>query len=346
MTISVTPLFAQMFIGELDRLTLLVTDEIEFAVMTGGNIIFSEKYVPDDKGSVNLFALGDILEPFINDLCADFSFTVDGTALGPEVITVFRCSYNLDVRAADFLSHSFLSPMQGDRITAADRYETLSLYSATAEEALAECFYYVDGNLTSKTVSLGTASGSRLLNVSVRRFSDPVLGLPVMYVVKCGSRSARFNVLASSPELSAAFIFRNAFNAWETLYLTGTRETSPQYTRSSANVNGFVRNYDIDEVLQLKTYTGPLPEGMEEVAMNLGRSKAVFFLLPNGDAGDEITVTDCDLKHNNDGYAASDLNFSYRNATVSYRLADDRTARLRVPRPPKIFDSTFDQTYE
>ncbi len=335
-----------MFVGELDRLSFAADASVDFAVASGGIQIFSNTYIPDDAGEITVYGLGDILEPYIDDLCADFTFTVDGSPLGHASIKIFRCSYGVDVRASDFISSSFLSPMRGARLTALDRYETLSCYSTVSEYATAECSYYAGGTLQTKTFSLGSASGPRLLNVSPRRFVDGALGAPVMYVVRCGSRSARFNLIENAPEISAAFIFRNAFNAWETLYLTGTRETSPRYTRSSANVNGFLRNYDIDEVLEMKTFTGPLPEGMEEVAMNLARSKAVFFLLPNGDAGDEIVVNDCDLKHNNDGYAASDLNFSYRTATVSYRLADDRTARIRVPRPPHIFDSTFDQTYE
>lgn len=335
-----------MFIGELDRLSFSTDREVEFAITFGDEQVFKSSYFPGADGTVTLYGLGEILEPYISDLFADFTFTVDGEILGVGAVKVFLCSYGIDVRASQFLECSFLSPMRGTRITAIDRYETLSLYSIAAEEASVECCYFVDGALVTKTVSLGAASGARLLNVSPKRFIDDSYGNPTMFVVKCGGRTARFDVLETSPEVSAAFIFRNAFNAWETLYLTGTRETSPQYTRSSANVNGFLRNYDIDEVLQMKTFTGPLAEGMEEVAMNLGRSKAVFFLLPNGDAGDEVIVNDCDLKHNNDGYAASDLNFSYRNATVTYRLADDRTARIRVPRPPCIFDSTFDQTYE
>lgn len=343
---TLTPIFPMMFVGELDRLSFVTSAPVAFAVTKGGKTVFENSYVPDNNGIVTLYGFGDILEPFIDNLCADFSFFVDGASLGPATVKIFHCSYAVDVRASSFVESSFLTPMTGNRRTAVDRYETLSLYSTSEEEATALCLYYVNDIVRAKSFSLGTASGARLLNVSPRRFVDQNLGTPFIYQVKCGAREARFDVMESSPELSAAFIFRNAFNAWETLYLTGTRETSPQYTRSTANVNGFMRNYDIDEVVQMKTYTGPLPAGMEEVAMNLGRSKAVFFLLPNGDAGDEVLVNDCELKHTNDGYAASDLNFSYRSATVSYRLADDRTARIRVPRPPHIFDSTFDQTYE
>lgn len=346
MVSSLTPIFSKMFVGELDRLSFFTDAPVEFAISTGGKVVFKNDYVPDEQNTVTLYGIGEILETYISDLCADFSFTVNGQPLGAATITVFRCSYNIDVRASDFLQSFFLTPMQGERITAIERNETLSLYSYAEEAATADCSYFFDGEIKTATVALGSGAGSRLLNVSPRRFIHATWGKPVTYTVRCGSRMARYNVLQHSPEISAAFIFRNAFNAWETLYLIGTRETEPQYTRSAANVNGFIRNYNIDEVLQMKTFTGPLPDGMEEVAMNLGRSKAVFFLLSNGDAGEEVLINDCDLKHNNEGFAASDLNFSYRSATVSYRLADDRSARMHVPRPPKIFDATFDQTYE
>lgn len=344
--VSLTPLFPQMFVGELDRLSLAVTGEIHFAISTGGKVVFECSYVPDADGEVNLYELGKIFGCFMPELCAEFSMTVDGEPLGPETITVFHCEYGLVGRASDFLQKSFLTSMQSPRQTAAGRYETLSLYSTEDEEAFAGCYYFADGEIITRNKSLGSASGSRLLNVSPNRFADGELGMPYAYVVMCGARSARFEILPAAPEVSDAFIFRNAFNAWETFYLTGTRETSPEYTRSTANVNGFKRNYVIDEVVQQKAYTGPLADGMERVAMDLARSKAVFFLLGNGDCGDEALINDCDLKHNNDGFAASDLNLSYRQATLTYRLADDRTARIHVPRPPRIFDYTFDQTYE
>lgn len=335
-----------MFTGELDQLSISAGKTVTFAVISSDKTVFTTSYVPTIGGIITLYGLGRIIDNFIDDLYIDIMLVVDGAPLGPSKIRVFRCAPRMTVRASTFLANYYLTPMQGPRVTALNRYESLSLYSAADEAATVEAHYYVAGEDKTKTFPLTTASGSRILNVSSIRFFDAAWGAPYMYDVKCGNRTARYTVLSDEPEISVAFIFRNGFGAWETFYLTGTRETDPQYTRSTANVNGFRRNYSIEEILHMKTYTGPLPDGMEAVAEDLARSKAVFYLMSNGDAGDEVIVTDCDLKHNNDGYAQSDLSFSYGSSAVSYRLADDRVARMTVPRPPQIFDDTFDESYE
>lgn len=340
-----TPLSSLMFLGELARLSFTAQTATVFSIVTGGATVFSNTYYPDDNGMITVYNLDRLLEPHIGELHADFTFKAATSTLGPATIKVFRCRWGVDTTAANFIPSHFLTPMQGTRDTLDGRHETLSLYSTASEEAYAECRYYRDGSISTARVSLGTGSGARLLNVSPGRFVNATKGRLFAYTVVCGARRASYRVLAYRGETADAFIFRNCFNAWEVLYLTGTRETNPQYTRSSAHIGGYLRNYLIKEEVTRRSFTGPLPEGMEAVAMNLADSQAVFFLLPNGDAGEEVAVTDCDLKHDNTD-SLTDLNFSYRGAALTYRLADDRTARLRVPRPPRIFDDTFDQSYE
>lgn len=344
---TLTTLYDRMFTGELHRLSLYADESFTFTIETGGSVVFENTYTPSLSGRVTIYFLDKILEQHIPELCADFSLKADGVELHEGGVKVFHCDANINVGAEVFLDAFFLTMMQGIRITHPSRHETLSVYCKEQEPVTVKCYYY-DGTaqLKTKDVSLGTASGQRLLNVSSARFVDDSKGELARYVVMCGERKATYNVALSVPELSEAFIFRNSFNAWEVLYLTGTRTVEPQYTRHQAQVGGFLRSYQVDEVISLDTYTGPLPHGMEEVTMSLAKSRAVFFLLENGDAGEEAVITDCDLKHNNNGTTPSDLTLVYRNASVSYRMADDRTARMRVKRPPHIFDETFDQTYE
>ena len=333
-----------MFLGELNRLSFSSPGAATFTVVHAGVVIFENTYYPDEDGMITVHELADVLEPYIQEIFADFSFEIAGASAG--TVRVFYCSWSMAARAMTFLDSSFLSPMTGIRRTHTSRYETLSLYCNYSEAVTVECRYFDGGAIGTKTVSLGGAQGARMLNVSSARFLDPSRGTLVGYTVKCGQRRAEYMVLPYMPDLSDAFIFRNSFNAWETLYLVGSRETDPQYSRSTANVNGYIRSYQIEEVISMTTYTGPLPDGMEWITMALARSKAVFLLLENGDSGDEIHITDCDLKHTNDQTSEADLNFSYRNAAVKWRMADDRAARLSVPRPPRIFDDTFDETYE
>ena len=333
-----------MFLGELNRISFTSSSMAEFVISHGGKEIFSNTYYPDDTGTITIYDVASILEPYIKDVYADFTFSIDGAVIGSP--RVFYCAWSITSRAMNFLDASFLTPMQGARRTHTARYETLTVYAASPAAVTAECVYYGDAGISRRTVAIATASGLAVLDVSPRKFVNASMGQLVEYTVVCGARRAKYQVMPTMPDLSDAFIFRNAFGAWDTLYMTGTRETEPTYTRSTANINGYIRSYQIQEVISQKTYTGPLPAGMEWVAMSLANSKAVFFLLDNGDSGDEVHVTDCDLKHTNDNTSESNLNFSYRNATITWQLADDRVARLDVPRPPRIFDDTFDRTYE
>ncbi len=337
-----------MFLGELSRLSFApASPSASFKVWHKGEVIFASEFHRSSDGMVTVWSLSDILEPYIDEQYADFRFTVNDTPLTSYDVSVFFCAKSLAVPASVFLSKRFLTPTDGPRITGPGRFETLTLFCEEPTAAKALCRYCTpDGELSSAEVALGTVAGIGILNVSPARFSAPSGSRLYAYSVICGDRKAEFYVEESLPELSEAFIFRNVFNAWDTLYLSGTREVQPQYTRASAEVDGYLRNYSITEVLQYRTFTGPLLPGMEWVAMSLASSKAVFLLLPNGDSGDEIIVNDCDLKHDNTYSAPVDLTFSYRTASVSFRLADDSVARIQVPRPPRIFDDSFDSTYE
>lgn len=77
---------------------------------------------------------------------------------------------------------------------------------------------------------------------------------------------------------------------------------------------------------------------MVPVVDDLCRSREVFILKPDGLAGDEVVVTDCDLKRTNEGLAPHDL-------SVTYRLADRLNARVAATRPPRLFDATFDNKF-
>lgn len=347
-TVTVTPLKRHMFIGELTRLSFAPSSQsATFKVWHDGKPIFAGEFFRGADGMITIWDLDQILQPYISEQYADFMFTVHDEPLTSHYVSVFYCAWSLDVPASVFLEKRFLTPTDGTRITGPGRHEPLTAFCAAPTQAKAVCLYCSeDGATSSAEVQLGEVSGIGVLNVSPARFENMPKGRLFAYSVVCGERKADYIVEKSLPELSDAFIFRNSFNAWDTIYLCGTRTVEPQYTRLSADVDGYRRNYSINEVLQLKTYTGPLLPGMEWVAMSLARSQAVFLLLPNGDSGDEILVNDCDLKHDNSWGSPVDLTFSYRTASVSYRLADDRVARLSIPRPPRIFDDSFDKTYE
>lgn len=342
MAISTYPhIDAFMFSSAFRRLDIsgLGSAPAKLSVSSGGVELFANTYTPDADGVITVYDLDKLMVSHIPELLSEFSLYVNGAALPPSPVTVVKCDALISEPAADFLSDFFLGCQVDERDTVLGRHELLNAYSASTQEvAVAECVYLAgDGKLARASLAVGAVLGLVSLDVSPARLVSDA-GRLVAYSVVCGKRRARFRVLADAPATDPSFIFRNRFGVWEILHCTGLKETNPSFTRDHAVVGGRMRPYDIKETVTFKAFTGPLRHGMEEVVMDLARSRAVFVLNPDGSAGDEVVVTDCSLKHNNDDSSLSDL-------SVSYRLADRGVPRIAVTRPPRLFDNTFDATY-
>lgn len=344
-----TPLSALMFVGELSQLTFRCNAAAAaFVLSVDGSSVFSNTYVPDPEGLVTVYDIDRLLDACVETVGAECSISINGSVVSPEGMRVFRCSSHIEVPAAYFVTHFFLSPGTEVRVTDPGRRELLNVFCPAEETPSVVATYYIGEGMTrllNQTFFMDAVDGHACLDVSPRRWRSSNHQL-VEFTVRCGSRRMRYVVNDLNREVSDAFIFLNTFGCWETLYLTGLRETMPEYSRETALVNGFRRNYSIRETVGYKSLTGPLTHGMEPVAMAMAASPAVYFLESNGDAGAEVIITECDLKHDNDPTAASNLSFSFSTAAFAYRLTDDRTARMSVPKPANVFDHTFDDEFE
>lgn len=85
--------------------------------------------------------------------------------------------------------------------------------------------------------------------------------------------------------------------------------------------------------------TGPLRQGAEDRVMDLVRSKEVYLLNPDGSTGERLVVTDCDVKHSNEPSELPDL-------TVTFRYASTISGHVKATQKPRVFDNSFDSTYE
>lgn len=338
-----------MFSSELCRLSLDLArnDASALVVICRDNEeIFRCEYYPDTENRVTVYDLDRLLEAHIPDGFADFSFTVraeslgpDPVPLGPETVRVFRSAARVSEPAESFIESFFLTTCGGERDTAPGRFETLTAYCLKAEHKIVERTYYAASGKVSVTVDEEELeAGWRELDVSPGKCSDPALGALVAYSVRVGNRLARYRVNRELPAADPALIFRNCFHAWETVSLTGTKETAPSFSRSQAMVGGRTVTYRVEETLEHKALTGPLRPSMVPVIDDLCRSREVFLLNPDGSPGDEVVITDCDLKRTNEDAAPVVL-------SVTYRLAERLNATVRAPRPPRIFDSSFDKKF-
>lgn len=328
-----------MFSSEFGRLKCgCPAESMTFSIKKEGTEIFSQTYFPDDSGTVMIYDLDKLLETFIADLYANFTFAVDGADAA--TVCVIPCSIAVPEPAETFIEDFFLTAADGERDTASGRFESLTMACAAPTEVTAVCSYIgAGGKVSAKTISLGTKRSVTRFDVSPRLFLDDSLGRLIGYEIRAGRRRARYRVLANPPEADPALIFRNCFGTLETIYLTGARQTTPSYTRSAALIEGEFRNYDIEETMSFKATTGPLRPAMVAVALDLARSKEVFLLDHDGSTGDRVTITDVDVKHTNEDNSIPDFSFTYRRS-------DRRSALLDVNRPPRLFDDTFDDTYD
>lgn len=337
-----------VFLSELHVITLHgVTEPVTITITVITNQrwdLFNNRYVPNSNGEVCIYDVDKLLEPELSDGPVFFDFSVAPESVGYNVTVwhtqVFPANTSVEEPASTFLPSFFLSASSAPRDTTIGRYELLSAYLSEKSTVTAECHYLsADNKISSQSVEIATLNpGMQTFDVSPALFAKPDAGMLVGYEIICGERRRNYRVLPSLPFPSAKFIFKNCFNCWETIYFTGKRESTPTFTRSSAVVSGNMRNYRIDYVLSHKVSTGPLRQGMEMTIIDCARSMAVFMLEYNGLAGDEVTVTDCDLKYSND--------FSeILGGSFTYRLADSQTSRIHAPRPPKLFDNSFDDKF-
>lgn len=335
----VSTLYDKMFTSEFSHLQCSCeSTSMLFSIKMGETEILSQTYYPDERHMVMIYDLDKLLESYIDEIGGTFSLLVDGITV--KTILVMTCRAAITENADKFYKDFFFTPSMGERDTALGRFEVVTMYCDAVTNVKAQCSYLTaNGGIVTKSKFLISSAGWICVDVSPAKFDDAEAGMLISYIVHAGSRKVCYRVLANPAEADPAFIFRNSFGCWETIYLTGAKQVAPSYTRSNAVIEGQYRMYDIEEIMSFKAYTGPLRPGMVPVALDLARSREIYLLGKDGKAGDRITVTDVDVKHTNEDNSIPDFTFTYRRA-------DRRSAQLAVVRPPRIFDSTFDNTYE
>lgn len=339
---QVTPLRALMFTSELKTLSYkITTSSARFALLRNGQnpaVVFTQVYTAGYNGIVTVYDLDKILEYAIDGAFDSFSIQIDSVALGSS-ITVFRCHSNPGIPATEFLKDRFLTSCTGIRDTCPGRHELLNAYITDAEPVSAVCTYLSAGTLTSKIVQLSTASDFLQLDVSPAKFVSATDGRLVAYEIVSGRRKARFRVSQTLPAADPEVIFLNAFGVWETFHFTGKKETKADYSRSQAMMRCQLTPYVIEEKVSFKAQTGAVMKGVLPMVYDIGRSPQIHLLRSDGSAGELIVITDSDLKHSN-------LDDEISDVSITYCYADHSLTRIEMARAPRIFDNTFDDTYE
>lgn len=343
----VTTLNSVMFLTELTRLTFHTTgDTAVFSIKKEGAVtpFFATSYVPDSTGNVTVLSLHKILDTEIeDDKVGRFIFMVDGDTIG-DTVTVIRCTIHLGEPAGRFVNEFFLTSSSHERDTSMRRREYLTAFCSEWTPVTVTATYLNAGyDLVKREFNVATTSvngdGLQSVDVSPRQFTDDEAGQLVALKVRCGRRKINYRVVNHLPEADPAMIFRNCFNVWETVYLCGAKETEPKITRSTAMIDGALSCYQVDEYTQYTVKSGPLRESGVETVRDLARARTVYLMERDGSAGHRVIITDSSVKATNENTEMPDFSITYRHAEASGGHVD-------VYRRPRIFDKTFDSTYE
>ena len=310
----------------------------EVTVTCDGEQLLQESLWPVGN-VITLTDLGELLEPYARkQLVCSVSISAGGTT---STCTVLYAMVDVGISASEFYSSYFLSILMGTKITAAGRRELLWFYGSGSASVTAE---YADGTRESFSANaIGGSSTYTCIDVSPDNFITSGKQL-VAYTVEAGSRRQRFEMDFSEPDCAPILEFYNSFGVWEYIYCTGTHQVNSDFKRSQARIGGRLRSYKIEETRVFKADTGILNTAMANWAEDLFRSDEVYVVnvvdgnVQDANGGMEVVLSDSDSKRTNEDDHLPRFTFSYQYAQRIQNV-------LQMDRVGRIFDNTFDHTF-
>lgn len=252
--------------------------------------------------------------------------------------TVIYANVETGVTPEEFERSYFLSTFMGERRTAMGRLEYLHYLGADEAVVVA---YYADGTNKGFAPEVTSEGGSyRQIDVSPSNFTSEGRTL-ISYTVMAGTRRQEYTIDDWHHDAAPILLFRNSFGVDELAYCTGKHQVAPEYVRSSSVIDGRFRNYDIEERRWFNADTGFLTP--EEAAWfdDVFRSKEVYVCNCIGGVvrpGKEIAITDSKSENDNNPDTMPRFTFKYRYAQRQHNI-------LQLERVGRIFDNTFDSTF-
>lgn len=302
-----------------------------YVICNGETILYEDDFVPDDSNMVVVDELDKLLEQHLQKcIFAKCSITInvysidDGNiSIGSKrAFNVMLCTSQTNSNAKDSIRQRFFSAYQygkGYKITAPGRTEKLYFYddssSIDSTSYTAHFLNIAKGNIVTKVGSRTNISTGieNFYYVDVSPDTIAIDGYQLLdYSVECGDRSAKFSV-RNDVETTAEFCFINAFGFEDSVGFTGLIEDNHNYERKAGYINGKYRNYGIDDVSSVTLDTGIISEAMLPIIDDLAKSREIY-LLESGKKGQEVTITETDLKRTNEDDALFRCSITYKLA--------------------------------
>ena len=349
-TVDIASLSSRYFTSDMPDVTVTMRSgavKVEMIVRysSDGDIYFRETLWPVNN-VVTLTELGVLLEPFARQLL-ELPLTITARQLdenGSLVLTqsaspyVYYSQVDAGIGADEFYEKYFLTLLQGPKVTAIARQEYLHYYGNSAASCTAT---YTDGTTESFTPQAVAGNGVyTTIDVSPYQFTTAGKTL-AGYVVTAGQRSQEFVIDFENPDCAPILIFDNSFGVQELIYCVGTHKADPAYERKQTRIGRLLRNYKIRETRTFHASTGVLTKAMANWADDLFRSEEVRIVnIIDGyvQVGKEVVITDSKSENSNDDDFLPSFTFSYQYAQRIHNV-------LQLERAGRIFDNTFDETF-
>lgn len=322
--------------------------------------IYNEILYPDNKNMIRLQDLDVLLEPFA-DMWLTFSLSVVATeealninSNNIEVATsvstvswntsVISCKANiLNMTAADWCDKRFMTLIDGPKTTAPGFLEYLYFVGSLSSSPYCKAYYSDKSNDTRSlsVTSLGDNYGR--INASPNNFMSSGRKL-VRYEIHAGERVQEYVVDNNvEPEVAPVLLFWNSFGVQELAYCTGELKQVASFDRKQARIGRKKETYGMDEKESFKADTGYLSFPMANWWREVLRSKEIQVMtVVNGGvepgSGKPVVIT-------SEKHEISNAPDSLPRITFDYEYADRNHNIFDVRREGRIFDDTFDDTF-
>lgn len=345
----VTALPALAFPQQLDALRIDCEGaaSVRVAVDAGAERLFEATLYADASGEAALLDLAMLLEDWLAEgRATDVGFALDGTLAATVAVVSSRnasCG-----EAADFCNGSFLSLLDGEKPTWEGATEYCAAWFEGDDAALvaaAPSLHSLWGNpLTGQVLAQdevfasATSADNKVWTLEMRpaSFPPPAAGFSLLsFTARLGGRKQTYVLQPATDAAPLSLRFTNNFGVPETFHFFGTAEKELKPTRSTASFYGKTRNYKVEAVPTWKCHTGALPESVQPLFADLCAARRVW----REDTAREVTITDSELKLSNDRYEV-------QAGTVTFRETDRTAMHGKRNVPQKVFDDTFDNTFE
>ncbi len=337
-----------------DVLLPVASERAAVSVSALGETLFSEILYAVD-GFVTLSELGQLLEPYARKHLAlpvtIACTTDDGSTSGSG--TVLYAMADVGIDASNFYLQHFLTILDGEKVTALGRRETLWYYGTNEPACVTAHYDSGDPKVFTDIRKMTESSTYTCIDVSPGNFVDDEGGRVLCgYTVEVGStsnggqaRTQRFTIDHSRPDCAPILEFCNSFGVWELIYCTGTHGVDPEYKRSTTRLGGRLCQYRVETTRHFKADTGPLTTAMASWADELLCSPEVYVVNVEGGevssrgGGRPVVITESKSPRSNDDGAMPRFTFTYQYAQRIHTV-------LQLGRVGRVFDNTFDGTFD